>query len=275
MIASCGEIIAACVLADDLNSAGVPASPFDGIGAGIVTNDVFGRADVVGMDTARVRQALASGRIPVITGFQGRTADCRTATLGRGGSDTSAVVIGGYLGADVVDIYIDVPGVAQIDPHVVPEVKLMETVPAEDMLMLADWGASVIQSKAVVAALRFKVPRLRVRSTFDEGPDTAIVPEGEAHGLVGMALLRDLSPSRIPTGEACAAGRELATRCGGEGGIVTAVCRGVDMPEAARKVGTLEGVASVAFADGVLHAAAASDSLIDVAARMYELLRTL
>ena len=189
---SCGETISACVFADELIQSGVPARPFTGESARIVTDDVFGSASVTDMDTAPLTETLAQGLVPVVTGFQGRRRDRFTTTLGRGGSDTSAVVIGGFLKADVVDIYTDVPGVALTDPRVEPGAAFLERISREDMLTLARWGSGVIHPRAVQAAMDFGVPLLRVRSTFDDCPGTIIGAE-ETVGLAGIAVLKDLA----------------------------------------------------------------------------------
>lgn len=189
---SCGETISACVFADELMENGVATRPFTGESARIVTDTVFGSATVTDMDPGPLTEALEKGIVPVVTGFQGRTPDRFTTTLGRGGSDTSAVLIGGYLKADAVDIYTDVPGVAKADPRIVPVAAFMDTISQRDMLILAQWGSGVIHPKAVQAAMDFRVPLLRVRSTFDDLPGTAIGTE-ETPGLAGIAVLKDLS----------------------------------------------------------------------------------
>ena len=192
LLMNCGETISACVLAYELSRSGIPARPFTGEDAGIRTDDNFGAAQIIGMDTTGVRETLADGILPVITGFQGRTADGRATTIGRGGSDTSAVVIGGYLQADRVDIYTDVPGIARVDPRIVPDTEFMEVVSGEDMLRLATWGAGVIHQQAVAAGMAFQIPALRVRSTFQAGEGTIICREKGNEGFVGAALLKNL-----------------------------------------------------------------------------------
>lgn len=121
LLMSCGETLSACVLADQLSRGGIPACAMTGPEAGLRTDGAFSAAQVTGMDPQPVRQALGQGLVPVIAGFQGAGPDGRVTTLGRGGSDTSAVEIGGYLGAAEVVIFTDVPGVAKADPRIWPE----------------------------------------------------------------------------------------------------------------------------------------------------------
>lgn len=195
LISSCGETISACVFADELIQNGIPARPFTGESAHIQTDGTFGKASVTAMDTEAVKESLAEGIVPVITGFQGRTPEGETTTLGRGGSDTSAAIIGGYLQADVVDIYTDVPGVAKADPRIVPGAEFVDYISQQDMKTLAEWGSLVIHPKAVQAAIDFEVPLLRVRSTFDDDPGTAI-GNAETPGFAGIAVLKD--PVNVP-----------------------------------------------------------------------------
>jgi len=125
LLMSCGEIISACVFADSLEQEGVKAMPMNGMTAGIRTDGVYNAAEITDMDTSRVLKAVEEGYVPVVTGFQGVSENCDMTTLGRGGSDTSAVAIGGYLGAKGVYIYTDVPGVAETDPRIVKEARFL------------------------------------------------------------------------------------------------------------------------------------------------------
>lgn len=187
LIMSCGETVSACVFADALCAAGIPAVPMNGMSAGIRTDGKALCADITGMDTSRVTAALNAGQVAVITGFQGVDEVCNVNTLGRGGSDTSAVVIGGYLKAEETVIYTDVPGVAAVDPRIVPEAKYVPEMDYDDMLFLAEAGSGVVHPRAVAAGKQFGID-VWVRSTFDDAPGTVIraLPE-KPKGLVGIA----------------------------------------------------------------------------------------
>ena len=188
---SCGETISACVMADELGAAGIPARPFTAHSAGIRAELCSGGADITGIDVSALAACLSEGVLPVVTGFQGLLPDGRVTTLGRGGSDTSAVEIGGRMGAKEVLIFTDVPGIAAADPRIWPEAPYRKTVSYEDMEALARWGASVIHPRAVASGKRFGVP-VRVLSTWEEGDGTLINSQEEAEtGFFGAALRKD------------------------------------------------------------------------------------
>jgi aspartate kinase len=192
LIMSCGETISACVFADLLSASGIPSEVFTGENAGILTEGEFGSSRIVAVDREKVFDALDSGKTAVITGFQGRTKDGRVTTLGRGGSDTSAVMIGGLLGADRVDIYTDTPGIAKADPRIVKDACYLEKVNSDDMFTLAKWGSGVIHPSAVAYARQFGIP-VTVRSTFEDTEGTSIVLEPAGEGFIGLAVLKNLS----------------------------------------------------------------------------------
>ncbi len=188
LIMSCGETISACVFADALCKGGVPAVPFTGATAGVETDGAHLNAEITGMDTARVLSALAAGNVAVITGFQGISKSGAVTTLGRGGSDTSAVCVAGYLSADETVIYTDVPGIAECDPRVVPEAKFLDEIDYDDMLLLARLGAGVVHPRSVEAGKRFSLP-VWVRSTFETTRGTKICAlEKKPQGFVGIAV---------------------------------------------------------------------------------------
>jgi hypothetical protein len=198
-----------------------------GPGAGLRTDGVFGSAQVVGMDGTAVKAVLAEGVMPVITGFQGAGPDGRVTTLGRGGSDTSAVEIGGFLGAGQVIIYTDVPGIAAADPRLWPQAPYLSEIDYADMLSLARWGAKVVHPRAVKAGWKHGVA-VWVRSTFDERPGTAIRTLAvQPRGLVGTAVLRRCAIKPAGGGEEALPLGEKGFAVPGEGGtaVITVLYR--------------------------------------------------
>lgn len=189
LLASCGEVISACVVAALLNSRGISAVPMTAYSAGIAAEGAFGDASPVKVDGAKIRAVLDEGKVPVVTGFQGSDKAGRMLTLGRGGSDTSAVAIGAALGADFVDIYKDVPGVAKADPRLVKGVPFMKFLDYDSMFRLANHGARVLHDKSALLAKASGL-RMRVRSTFDDGAGTLIGPTSqgaEVPDFLGLA----------------------------------------------------------------------------------------
>ncbi|CAB1129023.1 aspartokinase I (alpha and beta subunits) [Candidatus Hydrogenisulfobacillus filiaventi] len=172
---ACGEIIATVVMAAHLRAEGLDAEPMTGPEAGIRTDDRHGDARILSVDPAPVRAVLDAGRVPVVAGFQGRTPAGRLATLGRGGSDTTAVALGAALGAELVDIFTDVDGIKTADPRLVPEARTIPELAYEEVFQLANAGARVLHPRAVEIA-RQAGTRLRVRSTFSEAPGTLVGP---------------------------------------------------------------------------------------------------
>jgi len=192
LMMSCGEIISCTMVAHFLKSNGIDAVPLTGQQAGILTTDTFGNSEVICINTENIKKSLSENKVVVIAGFQGATIDGDVTTLGRGGSDTAAVTIGGYLKADIVDIYTDVEGIAKVDPRVVPEAEYLPKLTYDDIYMLSLNGAKVIHPRAVKTAQDFNI-LTRVRSTFSEKEGTIISTErSEINGpLIGMALDKD------------------------------------------------------------------------------------
>jgi aspartate kinase len=197
LMASCGEVISACVIAALLNSRGIPALPMSAASAGIAAEGPFMDAAPTRIEAARIKTVIAAGKVPVITGFQGMDAQGRVLTLGRGGSDTSAVALGLALGAAFVDIYKDVPGVAKADPRLVPAAPFMDFLDYDSMFRLAHHGARVLHDKSAFIA-KNGGQRMRVRSTFDDGPGTLIGPKGEGAGTPDFI---GLSSAPLTSGE--------------------------------------------------------------------------
>ncbi len=187
LLLACGEIISAVVMAGHLRKEGVPARALTGPQAGIETDGRFGDAKILRVDPGPLSAVLDEGLVPVVAGFQGRTPQGEIATLGRGGSDTSAAAIGAALGADYVDIYTDVDGVKTADPRIVPEARTISALDYDELFQMAQAGAKVVHPRAVEVARQARVP-LRVRSTVGD----------EAGTVIGGARLQDLWHARRP-----------------------------------------------------------------------------
>lgn len=176
LLLATGEQVTVALLSMAIEKIGGTAHPFLGHQVRIVTDEQHGRARIRRVDDAPLQRAIASGKIPIVAGFQGVTESGAITTIGRGGSDTTAVALAAALRADRCEIYTDVAGVYTADPRIVSQARLLPAVSYEEMLELADTGAKVLQSRSVEIAARAKVP-LVVRSTFEEGRGTHIVSE--------------------------------------------------------------------------------------------------
>lgn len=176
LLASCGETISACLVASLLSARGTRAVPLTAYTAGISASGPFGDAQITAVDAGRIMAVIDSGAVPIIAGFQAVAPDGSIVTIGRGGSDTSAVAIGAWAKADYVDIYTDVPGVAAADPRVVPDAPFLPRLDYRSMYRLASNGARVLHDRSALLGERFGV-KIRVRSTFDDGEGTLISAE--------------------------------------------------------------------------------------------------
>ena len=165
MLLSTGEGVSIALLAIALQAAGYKAVSFNAMQIGIMTENVHSKARIIDIKTEKLRKNLNEGKIIVVAGFQGVTEDGEITTLGRGGSDTSAVALAAALNAERCDIYTDVEGVYTTDPRVVPNASRLEQISYEEMLELAHAGANVLHPRSVETAKQFNVP-LRVRSSF-------------------------------------------------------------------------------------------------------------
>jgi aspartate kinase len=195
MLVANGETITAPLLAMALIELGVPAISLTGAQAGMRTSGHHSRARIREIDPARVRAALDQGRVPVIAGFQGVTEELEITTLGRGGSDTTAVALAAALGATSCEIYTDVDGILTADPRVVPEARLLPHITYEEMLELAAVGARVMHPRAVEIGELYAMP-IHVRSSFRRRPGTLIVaqlPVEERNRVRGVAFERDVA----------------------------------------------------------------------------------
>jgi len=203
VIAATGEQVTAALTAIVLRGMGVPARSFLGHQIRIETDRAYGRARIQRIDAERLRATFADGAVAVVAGFQGVDPDGSITTLGRGGSDTSAVALAAALEADVCEIYTDVDGVYTSDPRVVPQARKLDRVSYDEMLELASLGAKVLQIRSVQFAKRYHVP-VHVRSSFNESEGTWVVEEDssmEDVSIAGVAHDRDqakLTVLRVP-----------------------------------------------------------------------------
>jgi aspartate kinase len=177
MLLATGEQVSIALLAMALHRLGVPAVSLTGTQAGIITESAHGRARILEIRAERMWRRIEEGNVVIVAGFQGTSGGPsgipEITTLGRGGSDTSAVALAAALGAEACEIYTDVPGVLTTDPRKVPDAQLMERVSCDEMLELASLGASVLHPRAVEIARNYGVP-LRVRSSWTDDPGTAL-----------------------------------------------------------------------------------------------------
>jgi aspartate kinase len=193
VVVASGEQVSAGLLAMALQELGIPARSWLGWQIRFQTNDAHGKARISAIESAELDQRLASGEVPVVAGFQGVTSSNRISTLGRGGSDTTAVALAAALKADRCDIYTDVDGIYTTDPRIVAKARKLATITFEEMLEMASVGAKVLQTRAVELAMKYGV-RLQVLSSFDDVPGTFVVGEEEVveHELVsGVTYSRD------------------------------------------------------------------------------------
>ncbi|MDF7674912.1 aspartate kinase [Acetobacteraceae bacterium ESL0709] len=195
-VVATGEQVTSGLVAIALNGLGLRARSFQGWQVPLVTDDSHGKAAIESVDGQAILSCLEAGIIPVIAGFQGVDRAGRIATLGRGGSDTSAVAFAAAIDADQCDIYTDVDGVYTTDPRIVTKAKKLDRITYEEMLELASVGAKVLQTRSVALAMREKV-RVRVLSSFDQTDDqsgTIVVDEDEGMEkelVAGIAYSRD------------------------------------------------------------------------------------
>jgi aspartate kinase len=188
-----GEQVTIALLAMALNRRGVAARSFTGGQVHILTDGAHNKARIVDIDRQRVSESLSNGEVVVVAGFQGVDENGNITTLGRGGSDTTAVALAAALQADECQIYTDVDGVYTTDPRVVPEARRLERITFEEMLEMASLGSKVLQIRAVEFAGKYNVP-LRVLSSFEDGEGTLISyeEEGMEQALIsGIAFNRD------------------------------------------------------------------------------------
>ena len=193
VVVASGEQVTCGLMAIALQDIGVPARSWLGWQVPFQTDDVHGKARITDIDPSRMMAQFADGVVAVVAGFQGISPQGRITSLGRGGSDTSAVALAAAVGADRCDIYTDVDGVYTSDPRIVTRAQKLEKITYEEMLEMASQGAKVLQTRAVELAMNRGV-RMQVRSTFDNVPGTLVVDEDEIveqQVVSGIAYSRD------------------------------------------------------------------------------------
>ena len=201
ILLSAGERISVALLAMAVSELGVPARAYTGAQAGVLTDSKYGKASIVGVLPERVARSIQTGAVAIVAGFQGINEVEDTTTLGRGGSDTTAVALAAALNADVCEIYTDVDGLFTADPRIVPTAKRIESLSSEETLELAAHGAKILHLRAVEYARRFGVP-LHVRSSFSDKTGTWIYDgrrEGAFVPSVVAAQLDDVVAADIAT----------------------------------------------------------------------------
>ena len=191
-VVATGEQVSAALLAMALNARGVSARSWLGWQLPIRTTGVHGRARIESIDTAEIEKRMAAREVPVIAGFQGLGPRNRVTTLGRGGSDTTAVALAAALSAERCDIFTDVDGVFTADPRIVSSARKLDKITYEEMMEMASLGAEVLQLRAVEVAINHRV-RLQVLSSFNDVPGTLIVDEGE---IVEKHIVSAITSSR-------------------------------------------------------------------------------
>jgi len=197
MLLATGEQVTIALLAMAIHSQGCEAISFTGPQVGIVTDAGHTKAKITEVRAERVKDALAQGRIVIVAGFQGTTPDGQITTLGRGGSDTTAVAVAAGIGADVCEIYTDVDGVYTADPRIVPDARKIDVISYEEMLEMAATGARVLQLRSVEFARNHGVA-LHCRSSFHDGPGTIVkeVDESMEQAIIS-GVTHDVTESKV------------------------------------------------------------------------------
>ncbi|MCX5703519.1 MAG: aspartate kinase, partial [Candidatus Omnitrophica bacterium] len=176
MLLSTGEQISVALLAMAIHKLGFEAISFTGAQVGIITDTAHTRARIIKINADKIKEELRQGKIVIVAGFQGVTLNQDITTLGRGGSDLTAVALAKELGAKECEIYTDVQGIYTTDPHVEPKAKKIKVITFDEMLEMASLGAQVMQARSIEVAKKFNVP-IHVRSSFSTNPGTMIIKE--------------------------------------------------------------------------------------------------
>lgn len=178
LLMCCGEIISSVVMSNEMFKSGIDAIPLTGGQAGIKTDNIYTNASHIDVKPDQILDAVSKGRVPVITGFQGMTEDGFFTTLGRGGSDTSAAIIGAALNAKQIEIYTDVDGIMTADPRIVENASVINVISYNEVFQLAEQGAKVIHPRAVDIAMKSNVPLL-IKNTMSDAEGTLINNNGD------------------------------------------------------------------------------------------------
>ena len=191
-VVATGEQVTSGLLAIALQAEGIDSRSWSGWQIPLRTDAAHGRARIEGVDGAALIAAMEAGQVPVVAGFQGLAPGNRVSTLGRGGSDTSAVALAAAIGAERCDIYTDVDGVYTTDPRITERARKLDKISYEEMLELASVGAKVLQTRSVELAMKQRV-RVQVLSSFEDKPGTLVVDEDE---IVEQAIVSGIAYSR-------------------------------------------------------------------------------
>ena len=192
-----GEMVSIALVAMALHEVGCPAESFTGPQGGILTDNAHTQARIKHITTTRLQRALAAGVVPVVAGFQGISSGDDLTTLGRGGSDLTAVALAAALHADRCEIYTDVDGVYSADPNMVPAARRLERISYDEMLEMARLGAKVLQARSVEFAKKYDVPVV-VKSSFTEGSGTLVTrPDQDMEQVVVAGVTSDRNQAKI------------------------------------------------------------------------------
>ncbi|MSN96980.1 aspartate kinase [Campylobacter sp. FMV-PI01] len=196
VLLSAGERITSALLAIALSGKGFEAVAFSGRQAGMITDEFHTKAKIEFINPVAIKNALKEGKIVVIAGFQGISKNGDVTTLGRGGSDLSAVAIAGALNADLCEIYTDVDGVYTTDPRIEPKARKLDKISYDEMLELASLGAKVLQNRSVELAKKLNI-NLVTRSSFNNNEGTLIIGETKMEGAIVSGIALDRNQARV------------------------------------------------------------------------------
>ncbi|MEO0289076.1 MAG: aspartate kinase [candidate division WOR-3 bacterium] len=202
MLLTAGERISMALFSMALNSLDIKAYSFTGSQVGIITTSTHTDAKIITVKGERLLEALSNGITPIIAGFQGVSSTKEITTLGRGGSDTTAVAIAAFLKADLCEIYTDVDGVYKVDPRIVPESKIIKKISYDEMLLMSHLGSKVLHPRSVEIAKKYKIP-IVVKSSFNEGEGTMVtsIENIESPGVNSISVKDDLALVNMKTGD--------------------------------------------------------------------------